>query len=141
MDCEQFDVQHDKVARWMSAVGSITGFVCCGVGWLVVWVLMRLGLRKLVVEWADSLSYRVEGDVLYGRQKYVFTDIEKAVPMDKITDVIIMQGPVQRHFDIWALHVQTAGQGGMRAELVMHGLADPHAVRKLLLERMKMLRQ
>ncbi len=65
--------------------------------------------------------------------KGVFTRVEKTVPLDRITDLGIVQGPIMRYFDIEALSVETAGNS-MGASLVqLQGIKDGRAFRDLVL--------
>ncbi|MFQ5917784.1 MAG: PH domain-containing protein [Candidatus Binatia bacterium] len=59
-----------------------------------------------------SLEYIIDSDSVKIR-KGVFWRKRVAVPYQKITNVDITQGPVQRMFNIGTIHVQTAGAGGL----------------------------
>ena len=45
----------------------------------------------------------------------VFVKVEKTIPLDRITDLGLVQGPIMRLFDIEALSVETAGQSSQGA--------------------------
>lgn len=57
--------------------------------------------------------------------KGLLVRVEKTVPLDKITDVGLVQGPIMRMFDIHAISFETAGQtSGMSATLGVIGVID-----------------
>ena len=56
--------------------------------------------------------------------------------IDRVTDVVIVQGPIMRWCGIWGLQVQTAGTGQGVPEAILYGLSDPENVRdQLMAER------
>lgn len=61
--------------------------------------------------------------------------VEKTVPLDRITDLGLMQGPIMRWLDIEALSVETAGQSAMGALLTVSGIEDGRAFRDAVLEQ------
>ena len=64
-----------------------------------------------------------------------FVRVEKTVPLDKITDLALVQGPIMRHFDIEAISVETAGQSGPGALLRLTGIVNGRAFRDAVLAR------
>ena len=58
----------------------------------------------------------------------------KTIPLDRVTDIVLVQGPLMRHFNVWSLRVQTAGAGSHFPEGVLLGIEEPERVRDLLLE-------
>lgn len=55
---------------------------------------------------------------------------EKTIPLEKITDVALLEGPLMRAFGIKSLRVETAGQIGAGAGLVnLVGVENPEAFR------------
>ncbi len=82
---------------------------------------------------ADELRYWLDGTTLRVNQGVFFLK-RKAIPLDRVTDVILVQGPVQRWCGIWALHIQTAGTGGHAvAEAILYGLDNPEEIRDELI--------
>ena len=58
-----------------------------------------------------SFAYRIDNDAV--RMKYgVFWKQDTTVPYNKITNVDVTQGPLQRVYGLGTIHVQTAGAGG-----------------------------
>lgn len=67
--------------------------------------------------------------------KGIFTKIEKTVPLDKITDVGIVQGPIMRYFNIEALSVETAGQSSVGSLIQLSGIKDGRQFRDAILKQ------
>ncbi|MGY6555091.1 MAG: PH domain-containing protein [Wenzhouxiangella sp.] len=60
---------------------------------------------------------------------------EKSIPLEKITDLRVFQGPVMRHFGVTGLAVETAGQTSAGALATVHGIVDTEAFRDHVLEQ------
>lgn len=55
---------------------------------------------------------------------------EKSIPLEKVTDLAVIQGPIMRMMDIKGLQVETAGQSGAGGALVrLVGIVDTDAFR------------
>ena len=81
---------------------------------------------------AETLHYWLDGTTLrvdYG----VFFLKRKAIPLDRVTDVVLAQGPLLRWCGIWELRIQTAGAGDHVPEASLCALAEPETVRDTLL--------
>ncbi len=90
---------------------------------------------RLTRQQADGLRYWLEGSTLRVDQGVYFLK-RKSIPLDRVTDVILVQGPLMRHFGIWSIRVQTAGMGQGIPEATLYGLSDAPGVRdRLLAER------
>ncbi|HOI43768.1 MAG TPA: PH domain-containing protein [Elusimicrobiales bacterium] len=86
-----------------------------------------------------SLEYSIDEDAVRCNSG-VFWKRRVTVPYSKITNVDIMQGPVQRVYGVGSVHVQTAGAGGAQggmAELAFLGVRDLEGVREAIMSRMK----
>lgn len=66
-------------------------------------------------------------------RKGVFVKQEKTVPLDRITDLGLIQGPIMRFFDIEALSVETAGQSAAGSLIQLAGIRDGRAFRDAVL--------
>lgn len=65
----------------------------------------------------------------------LFTE-EKSIPLEKITDLAVYQGPLMRHFGLKGIRVETAGQTGDGAALVkVIGIEDTDGFRDLVLRQ------
>jgi len=132
----EFSVQRRQAARyfyWMQIVLIVgVGVWLLGIG-LVVAILhaFTLGLW-LPRRQAEALRYWLEGGALRVDQGVFFLK-RKAIPLDRITDIVLAQGPLMKLCGVWELRVQTAGTGHGVPEASLYGMTDPEAVRDMLL--------
>lgn len=101
--------------------------------WLPVLLLWVFGFGQ----WhskrrTEELDYRL----LPGRlliSDGVFTKVRKTIPLDKVTDIALVQGIFDRFFGLWRVNVQTASSGQAAPEATLLGLRDPKAFRHAVL--------
>lgn len=80
----------------------------------------------------DMEGVRMKGGVFWKRRV--------TVPFNKITNVDITQGPVERLYRVGTVHVQTAGAGGAQgayAEIRLAGVRDTDNIRDRVLDGMR----
>jgi putative membrane protein len=65
--------------------------------------------------------------------KGILVRVEKTVPLDRITDLGLVQGPIMRLFDIEALSVETAGQSSQGSLVQLAGIRDGRKFRDAVL--------
>ena len=135
---EPQEYQIDRVAvahyfLWIHLLAlGIGGLVLFGIGILLA-VIYALTLgRWLPKKQAWALRYWLDGSTVRIDEGVFFLK-RKAIPLDRVTDVVLSQGPLMRRCGIWALQIQTAGTGHQLAEGVLCGVKDPEAVRDELL--------
>lgn len=98
--------------------------------WTRFWfVIPKYGPRWARLQ-AERLSYRVDGDMLRADSGLIWFQ-RKSIPLRKITDVNLFQGPIARLFGVWSLRIQTAGSPYPEAKI--WGPTDPEAARDSLL--------
>jgi len=68
-------------------------------------------------------------------KKGIFVRIEKTIPLEKITDMGMAQGPIMRHFDLYKLTIETAGQSGQGALVSLTGIKDAKLFRETVLKQ------
>lgn len=68
-------------------------------------------------------------------RKGIFVRVEKTVPLDKITDLGMVQGPLMRYFNIEKLTVETAGQSAQGALISLYGIRDAVDFRNTVLKQ------
>ena len=132
-----YPVQIENTARYFYW-NHLLGFVLIG-GWffglgIVAAVVYAFTLgRTLPGRQARALNFRLEGATLRADSGVYFLK-RKSIPLDRVTDFALVQGPLLRWCGIWSLQVQTAGAGGQSiAEATLVGLERPEAVRDELL--------
>ena len=65
--------------------------------------------------------------------KGMFVRVEKTVPLDKITDLSVVHGPVMRHYGLQTISVETAGQSSQGALVKLTGIEDTEEFRAAVL--------
>ncbi len=130
------EIQRRKVESyllWQAALTFLLIGVCTwGVG-LAVGLLYLLTFGPYVARRrAEALEYRLDGTTVRIREGFLFIK-HKSIPLDRVTDIVMDQGPLLRHYGLWTLKLQTAGVGQGRAEGVLYGLTEPERIREMLI--------
>ncbi len=68
-------------------------------------------------------------------RKGILTRVEKSIPLDKITDLSLKQGPIMRYLGLKALAVETAGQSTPGALVQLAGVVDARLFRDAVLKQ------
>jgi putative membrane protein len=105
---------------------TVFGIVLLPIWWLVGFALTERYLRRMrcvLTERSLKLS------------KGVLVRQEKTVPLDKITDLALIEGPVMRLLDLQALKVETAGTSTPGSFITMVGIVDARAFRDTVLDQ------
>ena len=89
-------------------------------------------LDKMIDSWSCTLTNRA-----LHVKKGVFVKSESTIPLDKITDLLTVQGPLMRRYDLFKVSVETAGQSTLEgAHLVsLLGITDTRDFRLAVLEQ------
>ncbi len=132
MDEGTFEVKREQLVRYVRTYCLLCGLLIPG------WLLLRFGLGKAIRRWAESVEYRLEQDGLSVSSCFVLWGVmlhrqQASIPLAKITDLKLVQGPLLNMMDIWVLHVQTAGSGMRRPETRLYALDNPQDVRDRIL--------
>lgn len=94
----------------------------------------------VVDRWVAALRCTLTERTLIIR-KGLINRVESTVPLEKITDLQIFQGPIMRAFGLRGFRVETAGQssgpGGFLVNMV--GIVDTPGFRKAVLEQSDLL--
>ena len=132
-----YDLAREGVQRyfyWITILLILViGVWFVGLG-LVIAVLYALTLgpwlsRKQALAlryWLDGSTLRIDEGVFFLKRK--------SIPLDRVTDLVLSQGPLMRWCGIWGLRVQTAGSGQQMPEATLYGVRDPERVRDVLLK-------
>jgi len=67
--------------------------------------------------------------------KGILNQVEKTVPLDRITDLGIVQGPIMRYYDLETLSVETAGQSGVGSLIRLTGIKNGRAFKEAVLKQ------
>jgi putative membrane protein len=127
---------------WIFSHSSGLGVTALAIGGAAI--LIIFGLCSLLLGRAQSkkLRYWLDGSVLRIEEGVVVVR-KKAIPLERITDLELRQGPLLAFCGIWVLRVQTAGSSGKNgaAEASLYGLSSPEEVRDQLLAARGALRE
>ena len=94
---------------------------------LVVIIILLMSQRIL-----DAMSAELFERKLVVKRG-VFVKVEKSIPLEKITDVSLTQGPLMRYFGLYKLDFETAGQSGEGALVSLLGVVDAINFRETIL--------
>ena len=92
---------------------------------VILAVIYYFALGQVIKSWECVLTSRA----LHVR-KGVFVKREFTVPLAKITDLQMVQGPVMRFFDLHRISVETAGQSQPGSLISLIGIRDTEEFRK-----------
>ena len=132
----QFDPKITPYGRWI--VSLILLITLVGIPLIPLWLLFSLWYSP---EYLRRISARLTTQALEIR-KGVFFRKEATIPLDRITDVRLHDGPLMRMHKLRGLKVETAGQSGQNAgsEGDLVGVVDAVEFRDaVLLQRQRVL--
>lgn len=118
----------------------VSGMLLCvvtlvGIPFLLVWVPLGLFLTGRYLKRMECLLT----DKALKVKKGMLVRVEKTIPLEKITDMAMVQGPVMRHFGIFKLTVETAGQSGPGALVALIGIVEAKAFREAVLAQRELV--
>ncbi len=111
------EAQFDSAVRYyVISITLVLALTVVGIPFMIIFVPLVYILR--------SIEYKHIRCTLYERtlrvNRGVLNKTEKTVPLDKITDLGITQGPIMRFCGVEAISIETAGQSsGIGSALVM----------------------
>lgn len=96
---------------WLLSGAAYFSLSIVGIPLLLLWFPIGLwGTRRYI----RNMSAELTSNKLIVRRG-ILTRTENTVPLDKITDMALIQGPIMRLFGLHKLTVETAGQSGAGA--------------------------
>jgi putative membrane protein len=126
-----WDAEFSKSVTKYWLVNTVLVCIVSVVGIPVLPIAYILGLW-LTQKYLDSHKCTLTNRTLKV-SKGIMTKIEKTVPLDRITDLAIVQGPLMRFFDIEALSVETAGQASAGSLVRLAGIKEGRKFRDAVL--------
>jgi len=109
-----------------------------GIPLIPIWLIFSLWYAP---EYYRRLSARLTSQAIEIR-KGVFNRRESTIPLNRVTDLRLHDGPIMRHFKVRGLRVETAGQAGPNAssEGDLIGVVDAAEFRNaILMQRQRVL--
>jgi putative membrane protein len=119
-----------KVCRYWIVSGTVV-LTCTliGIPFLLLWI--PLGLL-FTGRYLDRMECILTNKTLIVR-KGILTRTEKTIPLEKITDLGMVQGPIMRLFSITTLSIETAGQSGPGSLVSLTGIVGAAEFREAVL--------
>lgn len=127
---------HPKLGvYWLVSGAIIITITVVGIPLLLLWFPVGLlAVRRYIANMSAELT---EKRLIV--RKGLLTRTENTVPLDKITDMALIQGPLMRLFGIYKLTVETAGQSGTGSLINLVGVVDVQAFREQVLLQKSLL--
>ena len=128
----EFDDRYVSYGRWL-----VTLYLCItvvGIPLIPFWLIVSVWYGR---EFMARISARLTTNALEIR-KGVFNRAEATIPLNRITDVRLHDGPLMRRYNLRGLRVETAGQGGgpnAGSESNLIGVIDAVAFRDAILRQ------
>ena len=114
---------------WVSAVTVVFIPIIAIIYW--VWYAPRY--REFHTLELDEVNVKSKRGVVFRS--------ETNVPLERITDVSVHQGPLMRNFGVYKVSVESAGQTQLQGAATIIGVADPYVFRDAVLENVEMIKQ
>ena len=116
---------------WLLSGCLVLTATVVGIPLLPIWFLVGTALtRRYLASYQCTLTSRT-----LKLRKGVFVKQEKTVPLDRITDLGLVQGPIMRMLDLEALSVETAGQSTPGSLISLTGIKQGRAFRDAVLNQ------
>lgn len=114
---------------WLLQGVMILTVTLIGIPLLLLWLILGLLLTR---RYLKSMECVLTNKALKVK-KGLLVRVEKTIPLEKITDMGVVQGPIMRLFGLYKLTVETAGQSGQGALVSLTGIVNTKAFRELVL--------
>jgi putative membrane protein len=133
---EQASFNPDVRKYWLMGGTATLFFTIIGIPLLPFWWIFGMWVTQ---RFLDRMECTLTRRTLIVRKGWLVR-VEKTIPLDKITDLGMIQGPLMRFFGIHALSIETAGSTQPGALVKLHGIRDVEAFRDTVLaQRDRML--
>ncbi len=83
-----------------------------------------------------SIRYSIDDDYVIAASG-VLWKVRRSVPLDKITNIDVRQGPVERLLGFGQVWIFTPSTGSLMPEEKLLGVANPHEVKEFIIEHCK----
>jgi putative membrane protein len=131
---KEIEIDREKIKTyivWRDLLPCALLIPACGLGLLLAAIQLPF-LIWYYPRWVTTLRYCLDDRSLRVEKGLLFKS-RKTIPLDKITDLELVQGPILRAFEMWDIKVQTASTGSQMPEAVLLGVINPEQVREEIL--------
>ncbi len=119
-------------AMWVSVV-TVVGILVLPIVAVVYWVWYAPRYRRFHTLELSETGVQSKRGVVFRSQTNV--------PLDRITDVAVHQGPLMRTFGVFKVTVESAGQTQLQGAASIIGVADPYRFRDAVLQNVELVKQ
>ena len=126
--------QFDPAVKTYFMVNTALICVLTVVGIVLLPFILIIG-RGIIQKYLDRMSCTLTERTLE-LKRGIFSRVESTIPLEKITDLQMFQGPMMRAFGLYGFKVETAGQttaGGALMSII--GIVDAPDFRQAVLEQ------
>jgi putative membrane protein len=117
---------------WMISGIILSCVTIIGIPFMAIWVPIMLYFSGRII---DRMEATLTPTKLVIRKGWLVR-IEKVLPLEKITDLGLVQGPIMRALNLTSITVETAGSSGAGQSLVkLIGVIDTEGFRTAVLEQ------
>ena len=127
---KEIDINRQKIVvynAWIGLIPCVLLIPLFGIGILLAVIQILLSVL-LYPRQADALRYCYDSRALRVEKGLLFKS-RKTIPLDKITDLELVQGPLMRALGMWIIKVQTASTGSQMPEATLWSVINPDQVR------------
>jgi len=125
-------VFNPDVRKYWLMGGTVTLTVTLiGIPLLPFWWILGMWLTG---RYLDRMECTLTKRTLIVRKGF-FVRVEKTIPLDKITDLGMVEGPLMRFFDVQALSIETAGSTAQGALVKLYGIENAEEFRDIVLDQ------
>lgn len=121
---------------WLLSMTIVLTVTVVGIPLLLIWLPLGYFFTGKYLDRMECILTEKDLKV----KKGIFVRVEKTIPLEKITDVGMVQGPIMRHFGIHQLTVETAGQSSQGPLVSLTGINDAEDFRETVLQQRDMMR-
>ncbi|MBT5925404.1 MAG: PH domain-containing protein [Verrucomicrobia bacterium] len=114
---------------WLLSGTIILTVTIIGIPLLLLWIPLGMIFTQRYLSRMECLLTKKALKV----KKGILVRVEKTIPLEKITDMGMVQGPIMRHYGLHTLTVETAGQSGPGALVALTGIQDATVFREAVL--------
>lgn len=114
---------------WLISLLLVSTFTIVGIPFLIISIPLFFLISSKILAAMSAIVTERKLVVKRG----VFNKEEKSIPLEKITDVAMVQGPLMRVFNLYRLSFETAGQSAQGALVSLIGINDADTFRETIL--------
>ncbi|MCO7225183.1 PH domain-containing protein [Pleionea sp. CnH1-48] len=120
---------------WLFSVSVILAITLFGIPFLILWLLIG---SLLTQRYLDNMSCVLTEKSLKVK-KGLWVKVEKNIPLDQITDIGLVEGPIMRMFKLKQITVETAGQSSQGPLITLIGIVGTDEFRDSVLKQRDIL--